>query len=562
MEGTDQMTDESLELAEAEIDLADEEDDAAQVEGAFERLLDTAVGEILQHQDSAAFLRFMREEAPARFPELFNGLPDEASRRGFAVQYGRALWNVTPLPRNGYRPEPLPRPERNGPCPCGSGQKYKKCCAELPELPPLPPEYAWTAVLEHLPTDEVAKLAAEGRVPRLLLAEVGGRLLEIGQSERARELLEGLFERPDRWDERDADSLDVLFDAYEALGDREAKRAAVLRLVPHLPPVLRGLLWERLALSLAGEEEMDDAWEAFDRAVQEDPESPSLGPVEVSLLLVEERTDEAAAKAREWLARAERSRRPSSPDGIALLEEVAEDPEGVLLRLILEERMPLIDRLVELAAVAVELPAYSLAPVAGEPGAWELVPPPALARLEELWHEAALPDAGPEEGARLYELTGTEEPEEPESLESLPDDDDLDLAFEVWEEEGAEHWVAFLEEHPEALGSLSVLDDLSEIFDALVDEVGARLDRALLWPLFKRGPEIVERALAGRPAGKAVLPWRAGMNRSALQLYAYAARLAGRMEEKDEEQRLLARLLELDPEDPHGARLRFGKEAF
>src|SRR5204863_2949637 len=118
-------------MIKAELDMEGEDDadgDTVEVEEAFERLLDTAIGEILKHQDSAAFLRFMREQAPALFPDLFNGLPDEASRRGFAVQYGQALWNVTPLPRNGFRPEPLPRPERNGPCPCGSGLKYKKCC--------------------------------------------------------------------------------------------------------------------------------------------------------------------------------------------------------------------------------------------------------------------------------------------------------------------------------------------------------------------------------------------------------------------------------------------------
>ena len=518
------------------------DEDASQVEGAFERLLDAAVGKILAVQESGEFLRFMRDEAPDLFPDLFDGLPDAASRRGFAVQYGYALWNVTPLPRNGYRPEPLPKPQRNDPCPCGSGQKHKKCCADLPELPPLPPEYAWTAVLEHLPLEEIAALAAAGRVPRLLLAEVGGRLLETGQPERARGLLEGLFERPERWDDRDADALDVLFDAYEALGDREAKRAAVLRLVPHLPPVLRGLLWERLALALAGEEDMDGAWEAFGLAQREDADSPSLGPVEVSLLLVEERTDEAAGKAREWLGLAKRGERALSPDGVALLEEVAADPERVLLRLILEDLLPWVERLVDLAALpAVDGPPYELVPVAGEPGGFELVPPADLAELEELWHEAALPP----------ELAAGEEPGPDEDYE------DEDFVSMVWEDGAVERWVAFLEDHPRALSDLSILDDLTEMFEGLIDEVGSRLDRTLLWPIARRGPEAVARAVADR--GPVRLPDAAGMNRSALHLYSYAARVAARLEERAEEQLLLSQLLAFDPEDPHGAKLRLGE---
>jgi hypothetical protein len=518
------------------------DEDASQVEGAFERLLDAAVGKILEVQDSGVFLRFMRDEAPELFPELFDGLPDAGSRRGFAVQYGRALWNVTPLPRNGYRPEPLSKPERNEPCPCGSGQKHKKCCADLPELPPLPPEYAWTAVLEHLPLEEIARLAAAGRVPRLLLAEVGGRLLETGQPERARGLLEGLFERPERWDDRDADALDVLFDAYEALGDREAKREAVLRLVPHLPPVLRGLLWERLALSLAGEEDMDGAWEAYGLAQNEDAASPSLGPVEVSLLLVEERTDEAAERARDWLDLAKRGQRDISPDGITLLEEVAADPERVLLRLILEDLLPWVERLVVLAAApAADLPAYGLLPVTGQPGSFELMPPAALAELEEQWHEAALPPELAEDA----------------DLDPEGDPEDEDFVATVWDDDAVERWVTFLEDHPQALGSLSILDDLSEMFEGLVDEVGTRLDRDLLWPIARRGPEAVARAVAGREGIR--LPAEAGINRSALHLYSYAARLAGRLEEQQEEQVLLAQLLAFDPEDPHGAKMRLGE---
>jgi uncharacterized protein YecA (UPF0149 family) len=34
-----------------------------------------------------------------------------------------------PAPQPQGRPAGMPKPGRNDPCPCGSGVKYKKCCA-------------------------------------------------------------------------------------------------------------------------------------------------------------------------------------------------------------------------------------------------------------------------------------------------------------------------------------------------------------------------------------------------------------------------------------------------
>jgi SEC-C motif len=41
------------------------------------------------------------------------------------------LWVPVPSPpeRSATKPRRTPRPERNAPCPCGSGKKYKRCCA-------------------------------------------------------------------------------------------------------------------------------------------------------------------------------------------------------------------------------------------------------------------------------------------------------------------------------------------------------------------------------------------------------------------------------------------------
>jgi hypothetical protein len=41
----------------------------------------------------------------------------------------RGLDPFPPVPSSRKPAERAPRPERNAPCPCGSGKKYKRCCA-------------------------------------------------------------------------------------------------------------------------------------------------------------------------------------------------------------------------------------------------------------------------------------------------------------------------------------------------------------------------------------------------------------------------------------------------
>jgi hypothetical protein len=66
------------------------------------------------------------------------GIPAEARtpglREAMATMLGMDVWNVTPIPENRFRPRKLNKPERNAPCPCGSGHKFKQCCANLPPL--------------------------------------------------------------------------------------------------------------------------------------------------------------------------------------------------------------------------------------------------------------------------------------------------------------------------------------------------------------------------------------------------------------------------------------------
>src|SRR5215210_2893830 len=147
-------------------ELYDDDNDDDEVSEEFVDFLKDAIGEALRTEDGTAFLEWIREEAPERAPEIFDQLPDDQARRGFATELGRSLWNAVPLPGNGYKPRPIARPERNDPCLCGSGLKYKKCCSQWADaVPAFDTEGIWRFLIEDLPLEKVEELGQAGRVP-------------------------------------------------------------------------------------------------------------------------------------------------------------------------------------------------------------------------------------------------------------------------------------------------------------------------------------------------------------------------------------------------------------
>jgi hypothetical protein len=98
----------------------------------FEQVILEGVRQILEHQDARRYMDWARAAIPQALGLTEQGLdPDEAQR--LAVLLATAIWNLTPLPSEGFRPRPLTGPEGEGPCPCGSGLPFQECCAGLIE---------------------------------------------------------------------------------------------------------------------------------------------------------------------------------------------------------------------------------------------------------------------------------------------------------------------------------------------------------------------------------------------------------------------------------------------
>ncbi len=157
------------------------ETDAYPVPFDMERLVTDAVAEALRHEDADRFHRWLRTRiedyytGPLDHPQedLFPpsgdqvGDPRELSLevlRTLAFALGRAIWNAMPLPGNGFRPNPLPEPGRNSPCPCGSGRRYEQCCARRPLLPGLEDETMTTLVLQRLPAPILEEAVSPGQI--------------------------------------------------------------------------------------------------------------------------------------------------------------------------------------------------------------------------------------------------------------------------------------------------------------------------------------------------------------------------------------------------------------
>lgn len=535
----------------------DENEEAAEEIASFFR---DAVAEALRTEDSAAFLDWVREEAPERTPELFEDLPDERARQGIASELGRTIWNGIPLPGNGFRPRPIARPERNDPCPCGSGAKYKKCCGEWAgSVPALDPELLWVFVVQELPLEKVEALGESGRVPRHLAGDIATGLLDEGDAERALALIQPLFQRPDRLDERDGAALNILLEAYDALDLYEEKQELVDQLSKQLKPLLRAVLWEHLVRWHAMEGEMEEAWEALEKARKDDPESAALGPLEVSLLLAEGRTEEAGERARFFRERYRRNPGDLTEAGLEFLDKVAHDPEDAQLEFSIGKGVAAQIHELEALLAGARPPetVYGIQDVAGDPGAGRLVPPESLKELDLDWEDAFY-ESAPEDFLDEDEEDDDEEDdflEDEETPEDFEDEDDEDFLDEdedeeeldPWDEERAERWLGYLLDNPGALDSLETLEDLAHAVHGLVVDRFTFLDRPILRPLLDRALAILRQSLAAHPEVTR-LPESFEPNGSALELIALAAAQASRMSEPERVRELVGWLKGLDPE--------------
>ena len=557
-----------------------------------EQLLLEMVAHMLSHEDFEALLTWMRDSAQRFFGHM--DFVDEGGPRALAAMVARSAWNRMPLPGNHFKPRPVPTPGRNDPCPCNSGAKYKHCCAELPSFESFSADDIWTAVAIQLPAAQLRVAIETKRMPPIALAEAARRELLAGRPKRAVAVLQPMFEGDlAHCDERCEPALDVLCDAYQALGHDRKRLLFLERMTQHCRGPLAGAAWQRLAAMQMDRGDHGAAWRAFRGAQHADPDSPSLALNEITLLLDEGRAEEAAARARFYAARF-RKMGLENEDWIASLDAVAQDPHRAIANMNMEASGVDVDRLRTWIDTAVTRPLARYEPAAvqeidpqDENQTMDFfrsqlsalgMPTDEIARTaskmatqlkqehlrretstgqQSLFSSRVEDPFGAQPNARV--LAGHKELAELEAgwREVYPCDKPfgtttgLTDGIDAWDPEAVEDWLGFLEAHPEAADSLEILDDLATALIAFDARLPQGAGFGLASALAERGAAMV---VAAAGTGAVELPWLCWENRPGLRLIARV--ITGCLDRAEDERAAvwMRTLLGLNPNDNHGFR--------
>ena len=557
----------------------------------FSDILDEALQHIVRHEDPLRLIDW-----------LFARLDDADARGVFGIHageeiaplahtLGRALWNATPLPGNGFRPMPLPAPGRNDPCFCGSGRKFKRCCGRLTP-PPIDTKIAWTLLLNRLPAATRRAAIRSGQAPIHALIGLALEHHEDGKPKKALELVEPLFEgTPHGHGEDHDEALNLVCNLYDDLGFHKKKMALLDRIVSDTrrSPLRSGALQRLAAIRLDGGDPAG-AWAAFKAAQRDDPKSPSLGLLEVQMLIAEGRGNMARERARFWLRQLKRTSRPDELEGpIAFLKAVAENPERAMADIAFDMAgdagRALSNWLNEVSPRP--LPDYRISadePVLPE-GAGD-------GRDTELARHLRQQGVASDDIARVIaqlnaQLAGLEaEAERAAGDDEAPAEDPQEVAFlqapqpvlaleaswqavfplgkpfsvnlrpfgeeGVWDDEDL--WVAYLDAHREAFDSLDILDDLATAVECHPQRDVAGVAEALQEPLLRRAHAIIDRALAASEMDHPKLRWSWTENRPAVRSLVRLVYLELHRGNNAAALTLAQQVLALNPDDNHGLR--------
>ena len=530
---------------------------------------------------------------------LANMLDDKQDHDGAAMMacgMSRSLWRSMPNPSRQFQTEKLPSLGRNDPCAIGLGCKHKQCCGGMPSFPSFDAEHCWAILCEVLPASRMQDILDSGRLPDGMLSPVAHRLLAIDPA-RVRTLLEPHFaNKLDGKDKHLGELLLTLCDAYDALGDSELKMELLERVADECTGQVRADALQRLATVYSDCGEFDRAWKLFSEAQRAAPDDPALSHLEILLLISQRRDAEARERAKFWVAKFERAgyddeampllnwlrqigqghdpaqamadltadrlgewetrmiaaveaglatpvqTRHLSMVSLASMESAAshepEDMEATLVKHLTgigvskkEAREQARVMAAEIAAAAAKQPSHEQASLLDEATGAEpdnehvLVTGALMQAREQAWH-------------RAWPLG------KPFSTYPLPD-----ITTDAWAPPQVEFWVGFLEQHPDAMNSLDILDDLMVALSVMPDAGAMYAAPPVREKIFKR----LHALLDSVTTTDIVLPWVCDENRPALRLLAQEA-IDHLGHDEPDALPLLQAMLRLNPNDNHGLR--------
>ena len=523
---------------------------------------------------------------------LANLLDDKDNHDGAAMMacgLSRSLWRSMPNPSQQFQIEKLPSLGRNDPCAIDLGCKHKQCCGSMPGFPVFDAEHCWAILCEVLPASRMQDILDSGRLPNGMLSQVAHRMLET-DPERVRVLLEPHFAgKLNPKDKHAGDLMLALCDAYDKQGEPKKKIALLERVIKEGVGQLRADALQRLATVQSDAGNFTAAWKLFGEAQRAAPDDPSLAHLEILMLVSQKRHAEAQTRAKFWTAKFTREgyRDEEFPlllwlrqigqgqDAAQATADLTADKlsewetrmiaavEAGLARPISTQHL----RAVAMASLQQDEPKDMEATLVMQLTGMGVPKKEAIAQARKILPEIAAAAKKPQ-GTLIDEMPGADVNNEhvlttdaqmqtreqqwhrawplgkPISTHPLPD-----LTVDVWAPPQVEFWVAFLEQYPDAMNSLDILDDMMVALAYMPNDNSTWAGTPLRAKIYKRTHQLLDAV----NANDCVLPWLCHENRPALRLLANEAFELHDCDEPEAMSRL-QQLLRLNPNDNHGLR--------
>lgn len=461
---------------------------------------------------------------------------DPLQARRLFINLGRKFWSSIPLPARGWRTHPKLEAQRNDPCFCDSGQKYKHCCQAHESLPALlPPESALAMVVDSMGAASQEKIL-KGDIPPHAMAHLAELWNDRDEYHRTADVFVPYFESDPVIDERCEPLFDALMTAMLELGMGAKRETLLKKMSTHRDDALAVGALSRLASMYSDLGNFEDAWQAFRTAQRRSPDDPQLAHLEILLLNAEGREDEARVRAPMIAARL----RKLSPDYerlASVVEQLAEGGVESLRRDIESDYAP------------------------EEIGAWIMLGDAArrlkidAAECKKIYKISSLHNKNAGEALRSIATAGALKKVETKWERQFPVDAPMstqgigDIDSVIEELPDAEN---FMRANPLAWSSIEVLDVLLQVGIALYDETQAHGVLAAANHVGAYAAKLAKTVLAenlDQPT-----PWMVMENRPLLRMLSNAAHLADLSRDKKAFIALIEWLLKLNPNDNHGWR--------
>jgi tetratricopeptide (TPR) repeat protein len=445
------------------------------------RLLQRCIALIADSVDYDNYVKRLAES----FTPPSDAAETDALQWPVALAVGRAIWRQTPNPAHDYSLPPLPETERNAPCHCGSGRKYKQCCRKLDQDLPIKRVNFLPMLLEHLPRRRWSELAGSRIPPEMVLDAT----LQMNREHRQKDacaLLEPWFVNDADFNAKREDLFDMLADVYSQLDLPRKKSRLLKRAVAVGDARLRSAALQRKATMASDRGNYTEAWKLFSEAQRSDPDSPSLSQLEVLLLLSEGRDEEARERARFWAHRMEARCDPELEELVGFMRQVSIEGDAGMARAMVDAD-PALNELAALLENAPPVASLYALKSDEQDSAGPLKLKAALAKALRAWHkQVSKIDHSP-----LAAVQG-----------SAPD-------------VNVEDWLPLLRSRPELWNAFEALDT---IVSTLQVKYGEQLTETLLRSVLDRAERLLHEVLRANGAEGKRLEWGWLENRPALSL--------------------------------------------